>query len=49
VTLATGRYEAAWFNPRTGERLPLPRVEGEQWTSPTAPDGQDWALLLQRG
>src|SRR2546428_2547209 len=49
IQLQSGPYEAAWFNPRTGEKLALPgRVEGPAWTSPPASDGNDWALFLQR-
>jgi hypothetical protein len=46
--LDTGRYSAAWFNPRTGEKKALPEAEGPKWTSPTAPDNGDWALLLKK-
>jgi hypothetical protein len=47
VQLEPGRYEARWFNPRTGETRVLPIAEGPKWTSPEAPDKDDWALLLK--
>jgi hypothetical protein len=46
--LEPGRYQASWFNPRSGRTLALPPAEGPAWTSPTAPDSGDWALLLRR-
>jgi hypothetical protein len=46
--LETGRYEVMWFNPRSGESLSAPFAEGPIWTSPSAPDGADWAILLIR-
>lgn len=48
VKLEPGTYQAEWFNPRTGEKTPLPNAEGPSWTSPTAADSGDWAILLQR-
>ena len=48
VRLAPGRYKAAWFGALSGESLALPDAEGPTWTSPPAPDGYDWAILLQR-
>jgi hypothetical protein len=48
VRLSGGSFRAAWFNPSTGERTALPVANGPSWTSPPAPDQQDWALLLQR-
>jgi collagenase-like protein with putative collagen-binding domain len=48
VQLQPGYYDSAWFNVRTGEKIPLPRAEGRVWVSPPAPDSNDWALLLQR-
>jgi hypothetical protein len=48
VKLAPGRYQASWFNPRTGERTSLSVVDGTAWTSPNAPDNGDWALLLKK-
>ncbi|HKT12885.1 MAG TPA: DUF4038 domain-containing protein [Terriglobia bacterium] len=48
VKLEPGNYKAEWFNPRTGEKTPLPDAEGPSWTSPTAADSGDWAILLQK-
>jgi Protein of unknown function (DUF4038)/Domain of unknown function (DUF5060) len=48
VRLEPGSYEAVWFSAFTGERIPLPPVEGPAWTSPIAPGWLDWALLLQK-
>jgi len=48
VKLDPGRYAAFWFAALTGERIALPDVEGPLWTSPEAPDRNDWALLLLR-
>jgi hypothetical protein len=50
-----GHYLAQWFNPRTGEYIPLPAVEGGVWTSPDPeannpekwPTTKDWVLFLQ--
>jgi Protein of unknown function (DUF4038)/Domain of unknown function (DUF5060)/Putative collagen-binding domain of a collagenase len=47
VKLAPGHYHARWFNPRTGEWSAAPAAQGPRWTSPTAADDGDWALLLQ--
>ncbi len=48
VRLEPGRYQAAWFNARTGQISSLPMAEGAAWISPAAPDSGDWALLLRR-
>jgi hypothetical protein len=48
ITLAPGRYEAAWFSAFTGEWIALPQAEGLRWKSPQAPGWLDWALLLKR-
>jgi hypothetical protein len=47
ITVAPGRYEAAWFSAFTGEWIALPPVEGPRWKSPQAPGWLDWALLLK--
>jgi hypothetical protein len=31
----------------TGEKIELAEVSGPNWTSPEAPDHNDWALLLK--
>jgi hypothetical protein len=48
IKLEPGSYEAKWFNAFTGETVPLPPVEGPEWTSPKAPGWLDWAMLLQK-
>ncbi len=48
VRLEPGRYEANWFNPRSGDYTTLPVAEGPVWTSPAAPDSQDWVIFLNR-
>jgi len=49
VHLEPGTYRAHWFAAQTGETIDLPAVQGGMtWTSPAAPDGNDWALLLLR-
>ncbi len=47
VQLQPGRYRATWFSALTGEKIELPPADGPVWTSPVAPDKNDWALLLQ--
>ena len=47
IRLRAGRYRAFWYNPATGNRIPLPAVVGTVWTSPLTPDNEDWALLLE--
>jgi len=48
VHLEPGTYQAHWFSATTGEIIPLPSLDGPEWTSPQAPDRSDWALLLTR-
>ena len=50
VRLEPGSYDAAWWNPRTGEKAVLPTViaAATSWTSPSSPDDADWALLLRK-
>ena len=48
VRLKPGRYSASWFSAMTGERIELPEISGPSWTSPEAPDPNDWALLIQK-
>ncbi|HLH34656.1 MAG TPA: DUF4038 domain-containing protein [Alloacidobacterium sp.] len=47
VQLQPGHYRASWFSAMTGETIDLPTVLGPIWTSPEAPDRNDWALLLR--
>jgi hypothetical protein len=51
VRLRPDRYDARWFNPRTGKVSRLPRVthsDNGAWAAPEPPDHGDWALLLTR-
>jgi hypothetical protein len=48
IRLEPGTYEARWFSAVTGQAIPLPSIEGPDWTSPEPPGTQDWALLLQK-
>jgi hypothetical protein len=48
VTVEPGRYQARWFDPRTGQYSEAGIAEGPTWTSPVAPDNEDWVLLLTR-
>jgi hypothetical protein len=48
LQLAAGTYRAEWFNARTGHTAALPVATGPVWTSPSAPDNGDWALLLRK-
>ena len=48
IKLEPGSYEASWFNAFTGEKIPLPPVDGPVWTLPKTPGWLDWALLLQK-
>jgi Protein of unknown function (DUF4038)/Domain of unknown function (DUF5060) len=47
IQLLPGRYRAYWFSATSGEKIDIPDVSGPSWTSPEAPDRNDWALLLQ--
>jgi hypothetical protein len=48
LKLAPGTYDAQWFSAYTGEIVPLPHVQGPNWTIPNPPGWLDWALLLKR-
>lgn len=48
VRLEPGTYQAEWFSALSGERIELPAAAGPSWTSPPAPDNNDWAILLRR-
>jgi hypothetical protein len=48
LRLSPGRYEVRWFNPRTGAYASRLVAEGPAWASPSAPDEEDWVLLLKR-
>jgi hypothetical protein len=47
VQLKPGRYKVTWFSAMTGETLELPNAADPEWTSPEAPDKNDWALLIR--
>jgi len=48
VNLAPGEYRARWFNPRAGTfRNSAFKASAGEWTSPPAPDAEDWVLLLE--
>ena len=47
LDLASGRYMALLFNPRTGEEKPLPRVTGGAMRNFNLPHGEDWVLHLR--
>jgi hypothetical protein len=48
IALLPGRYQAQWFNPMSGETVPIGVAEGPAWSSPPAPGRNDWALLLRK-
>jgi hypothetical protein len=48
IRLEMGRYDVKWFNPRSGEYVAMPDAEGPVWTFPSAPDQEDWVLILER-
>jgi hypothetical protein len=48
VKLEPGNYDATWFSAFAGQKIPLPPVQGGEWTSPQTPGWLDWALLLQK-
>ncbi len=48
IQLQPEQYTACWFGAMTGERIELPDITGPSWTSPEAPDRNDWALLILR-
>ena len=48
IKLEPGAYDATWISALGGDKLSLPVAEGPSWTSPEAPDKNDWALLLRR-
>ncbi len=48
LKLNPGRYEAKWFNPRTGAYSSPWVAQAPEWTSPKSADHGDWVLLLRR-
>ena len=45
--LPAARYNALWFDPRTGSAKPAQSVAGSPSTVVTKPDAREWLLLLQ--
>lgn len=48
VHLSAGTYDASWFDPSSGKHIALSPASGPLWSSPAAPNSNDWALLLQK-
>ncbi len=54
MDLAPAHYRGRWFNPRTGrflrarDRISTSSAPAAAWTSPPAPDAEDWVLWLER-
>jgi hypothetical protein len=48
LTGVSGRFTAAWFNPRTGKFSDEFMVAGESAQKFEAPDAEDWVVRLQR-
>jgi hypothetical protein len=50
VQMQPGQYAAAWWNPKTGEKIALPfvNVTTSSWSSSQATGNSDWALLLHK-
>src|SRR5580765_6661186 len=48
VKREAGAYEASWFSAFTGETIPLPPIQGPEWTSPKSPGWLDWAILFKK-
>ncbi|MHB1456738.1 MAG: putative collagen-binding domain-containing protein [Armatimonadota bacterium] len=44
---AGSKISAKWFDPRTGNFMPRIEITGKGITLFTAPDGNDWALLIK--
>ncbi len=48
LTKIEGKFKARWFNPRTGEWVDGGFISAGSVEEFTAPDGNDWVLLVQR-
>jgi hypothetical protein len=48
VRLPLAIFDVTRFDPSTGEKIALPLAQGPIWSSPSAPNNSDWALLLQK-
>lgn len=47
VKLEQGRYEAKWFNPKTGEFSNPMVIDKPVWASPSSIDKSDWVILIK--
>jgi hypothetical protein len=47
LSASSETYSSQWFNPRDGSIQPLGEVVGGAPKAFTAPDGQDWVLLIE--
>jgi hypothetical protein len=47
IQLAEGKYQAKWFDPRSGNFQPAGTASGPRWVTPAPPNDQDWILLLE--
>jgi hypothetical protein len=51
VELTGGPFRARWWNPRAGgyvpDELTIEARTASPWTSPAAPDAEDWVLLIE--
>lgn len=48
LNLPPGEYIARWFNPRSGEYVPIAGdIAGGTWRSPNPPGPGDWAVVLK--
>jgi Protein of unknown function (DUF4038)/Domain of unknown function (DUF5060)/Putative collagen-binding domain of a collagenase len=48
IKIQGGPYNATWFDPSTGAKTAIALAEGPVWSSPSAANNNDWALLLQK-
>jgi hypothetical protein len=48
VRLTDHQYRGRWFNPRTGRWEGACQGSGPGWSTPPAPDNNDWVLRLER-
>ncbi|MBR4750313.1 MAG: hypothetical protein IK077_00980 [Thermoguttaceae bacterium] len=48
---ANGSYDAAWFDPRTGETIEIGEIRADAqgtWNAPEKPGAEDYALILRK-
>ncbi|MBS1873114.1 MAG: DUF4038 domain-containing protein [Acidobacteria bacterium] len=41
-------YDVSWFNPISGETIPLKKWKGERWTGQPPDSAHDWVLHIER-